>query len=71
MFAAFLNTGANMSLWCECKDCGGQHDFIVCENKLMDLQIEVWKSQREVSRLKIVAFALCLAPVVLWLVCRG
>jgi hypothetical protein len=42
-----------VSLWCECKDCGGVQEHIVCENKLMDMQVEVWKSQRWANRLKI------------------
>jgi hypothetical protein len=42
-----------MSLWCECKDCGGNQEFIVCENKLMAMQVQVWKSRRWATRLKI------------------
>jgi hypothetical protein len=42
-----------MSLWCECINCNGDKEDIVCENKLMDMQVEVWKSQRWANRLKI------------------
>lgn len=56
-----------MSLWCECIDCGGHQEFIVCENKLMDMQVEVWKSQRWATRLKIALLVAGAVAQVWWL----
>ncbi len=41
-----------MSLWCECKDCGGTDEFIMCENKLLDAWVEAYKPKPFIPSLK-------------------
>ncbi len=41
-----------MSLWCECKECGGTDEFIMCENKLLDAWVEAYKPKPFIPAVK-------------------
>lgn len=40
-----------MSLMCECPRCGGNDDFAMCENALLDARMSVHRSEKTVSKL--------------------
>lgn len=40
-----------MSLWCECKDCGGNDELAMCENALLQAHIAVAKANQSYLRI--------------------
>lgn len=40
-----------MSLWCECKNCGGNDELAMCENALLQAHISVAKAKQSYSGL--------------------
>ena len=47
-----------MSLMCDCPRCGGNDDFAMCENGLLEAQLSVHRSQRKLGLLNFLLGAL-------------
>ena len=47
-----------MSLMCDCLNCGGEDEFAVCQNSIMNARISITKQESQVEYLWVVVIVL-------------
>lgn len=47
-----------MSVWCDCTNCGGTKEPAFCENAMLDMQRDVWRSESRYHRWMIVSIVI-------------
>lgn len=55
-------------LLCNCKECGGTEDTFFCENKLLDAQTYVYRSQKHADFWIMVAIIFAGGTALMWMV---